>query len=220
MISVCIVGAENSGNLGAVARIMKNFDFYKLFLINPECEVLCDESRARAMHGYDVLKKAEQVNSLKEISADYLVATSAKLGTGNTLFRIPLTPEKLAQNIENNLHYCIVIGRESKGLYNTEIEECDLLLHIPASKDYSTLNISHALGIILYELFTKKSLLESRIASREEREIVIMLAGRALENTDNKEDYLEVLENVMNRGFVLKKEVRALSGLFGNIIKK
>ena len=219
MISVCLVEPENSGNLGAVARVMKNFGFSKLFLVNPRCSVLCDESKARAMHAYDVLEKAKVIDCIEKIRADYLVATSAKTAAGTTLFRISVSPRGLSERIDDSRHYCIVLGRESNGLSNDEIRKCDVLLCIPANKSYPTLNISHALAVILYELFQRKHD-SSHVANRKQRQAVIMLARRALRDVPNAENFIEVLESVVNRSFVREKEAQALSGMFSKISKK
>ena len=216
MISVAVVGCRTSGNLGAIARVMANFGLEKLFIINPECEVITDESKARAMRAFSILQKAAMAKDLSDIGADYLIATSAKLGTGNNLRRVYLTPEQLSKNIDNKLHYCIVLGREDKGLFNDEIKNCNLLVHIPTSKSYKAMNISHSLAIILYELFRQKEEIK-QVANRRERRAVLLRLEAASGNVDNFENFREVFENLMNRAFIRKKEARALAGLFKKI---
>lgn len=220
MISITIVGAQNSGNLGAIARTMANFNISKLFLISPECEVLCGESKARSMHAYDLLKKAKIIHSFDDIDAvDYLVATSAKLGTGHSLRRVVLTPEMLSKQIDSKLHYSIVIGREDRGLLNTELERCDLLVNIPTSDKYPTMNISHALAIILYEL-SKSNVNVKFLAKKSDRNAVMIRLRDAAKHIENLENYEVIFENLMNRAFVRKKEARALAGFFKKIAKK
>jgi tRNA/rRNA methyltransferase len=213
MISVSVVGAKTSGNLGAIARVMANFNVKDLFLVNPECEVISNESKARAMRAFSILESARIVKSLKSVKADYLIATSAKTGTGHNLKRVFITPFELTKSIDSALHYSIVLGREDKGLFNEELEECDLLVHIPTSKSYKTLNISHALSIILYELF-KKGVEVKHVANKRERRAVLLRLMAASGNVRNYENFEEVFENIMNRAFIRKKEARALAGLF------
>ncbi|PIU61178.1 rRNA methyltransferase [archaeon CG07_land_8_20_14_0_80_38_8] len=218
MISVTVIGAKTSGNLGAIARVMKNFEAAKLYLVNPECEIITDESRARAMRAEDVLKNAVIVKSLKKVPADYLIASSAKTGTGHNLRRVFVTPEQLKHEIDEKLHYSIVLGREDKGLLNEELEACDVLVHIPASKKYKTLNISHALAIILYELYNRKSGI-SQVANRRERNAVLMRLKSASAEVRNYENFEAIFENLMNRAFIRRKEARALAGLFKHLKK-
>lgn len=216
MISVTVVGAQTSGNLGAIARVMKNFKVKRLFLFNPECEVLNGESRARAMHAVNVLENAEIISDLSEVGADYLIATSAKTGTATNLKRVYLTPSELKEHYDAKLHYSIVLGREDKGLFNEELSECDLLVHILTNPNYKTLNISHALTIILYELFKGERKI-SHLASKSEKRAVLLRLRSASEGVENFENFKEIFENLMNRAFIRKKEARALAGLFKNM---
>lgn len=218
MISVTIVGAQTSGNLGAISRVMANFNVSKLFLVSPKCEVITNESKARAMRSIKILENAVILNSLKEVECDYLISTSAKLGTGHNLRRVYLTPEQLKSNIDSNLHYSIVIGREDKGLFNEELEMCDLMVHIPTSKNYKTMNISHALTILLYELFKHDEPLK-HVANKKERKAVINRLIHSAKHIENYETFIPIVENLMNRSFIRKKEARALAGLFKKIEK-
>ena len=213
MISVTVVGAQTSGNLGAIVRSMANFGIKELFLISPECEVITNESKARAMRSIKILENAKIISSLKEVGADYLVATSAKLGSGHNLKRVYLTPEQLSKQIDSNLHYSIVLGREDKGLFNEELEQCDILVHIHTNKDYKTLNISHALAILLYELFKKREKL-LHVANKRERRAVLLRLKAASTNVKKYDNFEEIFINLMNRAFIRKKEARALTGLF------
>ncbi len=150
MISIILMEPEHSGNVGAIARVMKNFGFTKLVLVNPKCKI-DNDAIIRSKHAKDVLLKAKILKNIPK--QDYLVATTAKLGTDYNLLRTPLTPEQLASKVENiDSKIGILIGREGYGLFNKEIAKCDFLVTIPADKEYPTLNISHSVGILCYEL--------------------------------------------------------------------
>lgn len=216
MISVAVVGAKTSGNLGAISRIMANFGLKDLYLINPECEVINDESKARAMRSIKILQKSKILKNLSEIKADYLIATSAKLGSSSNIHRLYLTPKELAKNIDPKLNYCIVIGREDIGLLNEEIKQCSILVHIPTHKEYKAMNISHALTIILYELFCQDNNIE-KLANKRELKAVIMRFDELKTGITNFDNFKEVFVNVINRAFIRKKEARALAGLLKKI---
>ncbi len=96
MIYVILLEPVVPGNVGAVARAMKNFEFARLVLINPHCDHLCDEARNRAKHSQEVLENAEVNDFFVVDDYDYLVATTAKLGTDYNISRSPLLPEELA----------------------------------------------------------------------------------------------------------------------------
>ena len=158
MIEVILLEPETPGNIGAIARIMKNFGFNSLVLVHPVCDHLSLEARNRAKHSQDILENA-QVNEFFVVDDyDYLIATTARLGTEYNLTRSPLTPQELAEKVKDILppkKIGLVIGREGHGMFNEEIAKCDFIVTVPATKEYSTLNVSHAVGILLYELHKK-----------------------------------------------------------------
>jgi TrmH family RNA methyltransferase len=216
MISVAVLGAKTSGNLGAISRAMANFGLKDLYLIAPQCEIITPESKARAMRSIKILEKSKKLKNLKEIKADYLIATSAKLGSSSNIHRLYLTPKMLAKNIDQKLHYCIVIGREDIGLLNNEIKQCDILVHIPTNNNYKAMNISHALAIILYELSFKEEL-PGKLANKREKKAVMIRLDNLKKGIKNYDNFKEVFINMLNRAFIRKKEARALAGLLKKI---
>ena len=92
MIYVILLEPVTAGNVGAVARSMANFGFTKLVLINPHCDHLGMEARNRAKHAQKVLDEAEVVDFFVVDDYDYLVATTAKLGTDYNISRSPMRP--------------------------------------------------------------------------------------------------------------------------------
>jgi tRNA/rRNA methyltransferase len=216
MLSVAVIGAKTSGNLGAISRIMANFGLKDLYLINPDCEIITDESRARAMRSIKILENAKVIRTLSQIKADYLIATTAKLASSSNIHRIYLTPKELAKNFDSSLHYCIVLGREDKGLFNEEIKQCDILLHIPTHKDYKVLNISHSLAIILYELSCQDNI-PKKLANKREKNAVFLRLDSLKNGIENYDKFREVFVNIINRSMIRKKEARALAGLLKKI---
>ena len=93
MISVILMEPRNSGNVGAVARVMKNFGFSKLVLVNSKCNPLSETARKRAKHAQEVLKKARKRKKLPKL--DYLIGTTAVTGTDYNIPRNPVNPVQL-----------------------------------------------------------------------------------------------------------------------------
>ena len=85
MISIILIEPEISENIGFVARVMKNFDFKDLILINPKCDL--DKANKTAKHAKDILKKAKikKISFLKKF--DFLIGTTAILGTDYNISR-------------------------------------------------------------------------------------------------------------------------------------
>lgn len=153
-IRIVLVEPLYEGNVGFSARIMKNFGFTDMVLINP-C-TLGVEAFARASHAKDVLSNAE-VTTLDEIrkNSNLIIATTGALSQSACHpIRMPFyTPKELREQIsEVDGTVSILFGRENWGLNNEEVANADIICTIPASLDYPILNLSHAIGIVCYEL--------------------------------------------------------------------
>lgn len=159
IVEYCVVLVEPkySGNVGAVARSMKNFGVSSLFLVNP-CEI-DEEARVRAMHAQEILDNARVFSGFEEVRRclDYCAATSSVVGVKEkSCLRKAVSLQEFAEQIQGlDGRVGLVFGREDYGLYNSEIAVCDALVNIPTSEGYSSLNLSHAVAVVLYELFTQ-----------------------------------------------------------------
>ena len=231
MISVVLQNPKTAGNIGAIARVMKNFNFSDLVLINPKCNHLGNESLDRATHAKDILKKAkiEGIDCLSNF--DYVIGTTSKLGTDYNIPRSPLTPEQLAEKLSKikKSNIAILFGSEDHGLSNKEILKCDFIVTIPASKSSPTMNISHSASIILYEIFKKSSLenVSSHIipAGKIEKEIILKkisnILGKLEFSTKEKKETQKVIwKRIVGKSFLTKREAFALLGFLSKLEKK
>jgi len=153
-IDIVLVSPLYEGNVGFAARVMKNFGFAHLVLVDP-CE-LGDEAIARAGHARDVLDGAE-VTTIEDVFAhsNIVVATTGAVSKSVCHpMRMPFfTPKELREHIKPlGGRISILFGRENWGLSNEEVKRSDIICTIPASAGYPILNLSHAVGIICYEL--------------------------------------------------------------------
>ena len=153
---VCVVLVEPKfqGNIGAVARLLRNAGLTDLRLVNPP--PLEDEAMARAMGGKDILLSANSFSSLAEAVSDCstIAATSSEQTLSDRKFlRLSSTPWDFWDiHSHGSARIALVFGREDDGLRNHEIEICNAFIHIPANPDYPVYNLSHAVSIILYEM--------------------------------------------------------------------
>ncbi|MBN2111553.1 RNA methyltransferase [Candidatus Woesearchaeota archaeon] len=215
MISIVLVEPRNSGNVGAVARVMANFGFEKLVLVNPKCNHLSQTARNRAKWAQDVLQKAKVVKKLPEF--DTLAATTAKIGTDYNIPRSPITPKQLSSICRGNAG--LVFGRENTGLTNEEILSCDFVVSIPASKKYPVLNLSHSVAVILYELSGESHVGHIIPASKAEKEQIMKMLSKALDKMEfatkeKKETQIKVWKRMVGKSFLTKREAYALMGFF------
>jgi TrmH family RNA methyltransferase len=221
-VRVVLVEPEKPGNIGAVARSMKNFNLSDLCIVNSKTPLTL-EARAFAMHGYDVLTRAKKVKTLKQglRNLDLVVGTSSIVATSNSnLARVPVTPFELAQRVsafKGNMG--ILFGRESSGLSNEEVEACDFIVTIPANRKYNVLNISSAASIIFYELFRSRSGRHGSIlASKAVKERLLLEFGR-LVNRGGVQRHKRTLvqrsfHNIISRSFMTRREASLLLGVF------
>ena len=152
-IRIVLVETSHPGNIGAVARAMKNMCLEQLALVNPKHFPSAD-AIARASGADDVLQKAQVYGSLDQAIADchLVVGTSARL---RTVQWPQLNPRECAERVAAvaaSAPAAIVFGREKSGLSNSELERCRYLVHIPANDNYSSLNLAMAVQVISYEL--------------------------------------------------------------------
>jgi TrmH family RNA methyltransferase len=156
MISVAVVDAETPGNVGTIARSMKNFGFSELLLVDPP--ELDPEGEAYGFAGQareDILPNAETVSFDHLVENYHTVAcTAIPNEDASNHVRYPgITPSDLAASLADvDQDTCIVFGRERVGLHNDELARCDEICSIPASADYPVLNLGQAATIVLYEL--------------------------------------------------------------------
>lgn len=225
MFSVVLIEPEEAGNIGAVARVMKNFGVSELVIVNPKVVVDLPEVRSRAKHAQDVLKSVKVVKVWNDLDFDYLVATTAKLGTDFNLLRSPLSPKQLSSFGKENCKIGLVFGREGDGLTNEEIMKCDFTVTIPSSKIYPTLNLSHAVAVVLYELFQHhedKTTDHIRPIGAVEKKQIIKLMNSIISRMDfqtseKRETQRKFWKRLVGRAFLSKREAFVLMGFIRRV---
>ncbi|MCA1863522.1 RNA methyltransferase [Janthinobacterium sp. HSC-3S05] len=149
-----LVETSRPGNIGGVARAMKTMGFSDLVLVNPRFpDALTDaEAVAFASGAQDILSGARIVGSIAEAleGCNYAAAVSARLRE----FSPPVTaPRAIAAQLAagEELHAAVIFGNERFGLPNEIVEQCNVLINIPANPEYSSLNLSQAAQVVAYE---------------------------------------------------------------------
>ena len=153
---VVLVRPHYPGNLGSVARAMCNFGLNQLTLVDPFADPKSEEARRLSTHGEHVLESAVLVPTLDEAVADcrVVLATSANV---EGLYRTHNygRPEEVLPAVIESLTdgpCALVFGPEPSGLSNAEIARCHGLIRILTDSRCPSLNLSHAVAIVLYEL--------------------------------------------------------------------
>ena len=152
-IRIVLVNTSHPGNIGGVARAMKNMGLSQLYLVAPR-DYPHEQAQWRAASAKDILDAAVVVPTLEDAIRDcqFVVGTSARER------RIPWPlldarqcAEQMAQASERE-QVAVLFGREDRGLTNDELQVCNLHLNIPTSGAYSSLNLAMAVQIVAYEL--------------------------------------------------------------------
>ncbi len=220
---VVLVEPLYSGNVGSVARVMKNFGFSELILLNP-CE-LDAQARAMSMHAYDIIENARIEFSLKDaLSGSNLIVgmTGIPGKTDNKHMRMPaISPRKLKEKLAGKSGVVsLVFGREDRGLLNEELELCDIIVNIPTSNEYPSMNLSHAVAVILYELSDVKADIDY-MAPHFDLELLYEHLEEVLsdiEYKEHKEDKTKLmLRRILGRAELTGREVQTLRGVLRRI---
>ena len=159
-IRVVLVGTLYTGNVGSSCRAMANMGVRHLRLAAPNLQNGWDEGERLAVHATDVLNSREEFPTFEESVADCIavVGTTAREGLYRQHVKAPrdCAPDILSLAAAGPV--ALVFGREDKGLLNEEIAQCTHLVRIPVDAGYTSINLSQAVLITCYELFTASGL--------------------------------------------------------------
>jgi tRNA/rRNA methyltransferase len=155
-------------NIGSTARACANLGCPNLSLVQPQS---WDLERAQALatrKGKLVLEGLAVFPSLPQaLSQQHLVyGTTVRTGGWRKAIKTPeQVAPKVGQRLQAGHRVAVVFGPEDQGLSNQEIDICGQLLTIPTAAEASSLNLSQAVLIILYELFKASSMRRFRPSS-------------------------------------------------------
>ncbi len=230
IFSVVLIGTKYTGNLGAVARAMKNFSLEDLLLVDPP--EIDDDAISRAMHAVDILENAITFDTPEDAfeGFDMVVGTSGiNTSKEKHFLRQAVTPEEFAEDImdyEGNI--ALVFGREDFGLKNEELMLCDRLITVPTSPIYPIMNLSHAVCVVLYELHKwigdPKIVHDFNHMSDTDKEILLKTFSTVLDEVEYPEHKREITEvmfrRILGRANVTSTEYHRLMGVFNHILDK
>lgn len=152
-VRIILVGTTHPGNIGAVARAMKNMGLSDLMLVEPRY-FPHDDATARASGAEDVLDNTRVVDSLEEALADCVFVAGAS-ARSRSIGWPSMAPRECAARLTSecaNGRVAAVFGPEKSGLTNEHLDLCHTLLTIPTDPGFSSLNIAMAVQVLTYEL--------------------------------------------------------------------
>jgi len=215
-----------------VQEQLKNFNFQKLYLIDPKPIFPNDKILATSVGAKDIIKKSKVFNNLESSlgDIDILIATSARFRNKNVKH---INLEGL-KKIDFRKKIGFLFGSEASGLSNKEVSYANYTLQIPTNINFKSLNLSHSLIIIAQFVSSflssksnqfKKSK-KVKKASKKEIQAMINLCLNNLneinffKHKEKKPIMLENLRNIFYRMELSDKETRILSSVFASLAKK
>ena len=227
-IEIVLCDTQDGANIGSVCRAMKTMGLTHLTLVTDR---IYDEERIRtlALHAYDLYENRREFTDLKDAVSDSIlsVAATRRMGKGRKTSRV--NPEELTSLI-NGLgqgKVSVVFGCESNGLSDEQVKACSMVVTIPTSDKFPSLNLSQAVQIICYILFQRlrpyagrtNIVPSSRVDAAVSSCIADLEAIGYFKNTDEKSFTAEFLSSVMQRAGMTEGEVQRMEKIFSKTHK-
>ncbi len=229
-----LVKTQLGENIGACARSMKNFGFSKLHLVSPKINFPNHKTKATSVGAYDIINKAKVFDHIEAAIEPFnlVIALSARRRDINKKHISLKNFENLIKK-RKNLNIGLMFGPEASGLSNKDLSFSNYVLHIPTSSKFKSLNLSHSLTIICFEIFkiinTKKinnNNLSLKISSKAKITALVRHLVFLLERKNffiPKEKKHSMLLNINNLIYKLEpndKELRILASIVSSLSKK
>ena len=228
-----LVKPQLGENIGACARSMKNFGFNKLHIVEPKINFPNHKAKATSVGAYDIINKARVFNNIQDAIEPFnlVVSLSARRRDIN---KKNISLKEFQKIIKRrNLNLGLMFGPEASGLSNKDLSFSNYILQIPTSAKFKSLNLSHSLTIICYEIFKlinkksmKKNTSKIKISSKSKISSVLKHLVSLLEKRDffvPIEKKHSMLLNINNLIFKLEpndKELRILASIISSLSKK
>ena len=227
---IVLVNTQLPENLGATARCMLNFNFERLRLINPKFSLDNEKIIPVCAGAHKVVKKIKVFEKFSDSIKDfnYVIATSNRVRSQK---KNEISFKKLKEIISKNYKVAIVFGPEKSGLDNEDLSLCDYTIKINSNQKFSSLNLSHAVAIVCYNLFTlllkkgdsnKEKLIEN-VAKKNELLSFYKILEETLDNSnffnvkERKKITFQKIKNIFCKYKMSSEEVRTLISIFKKI---
>ncbi|MGE0679537.1 MAG: RNA methyltransferase [Candidatus Binatia bacterium] len=222
-LRIVLVQPRYSGNIGAVARAMRNMGLHDLALVNP-APVRREQADMMAVHAREVLDAMRIYSSLRAAVGDcgFVVGTTCRSGLYRDHAESPrkLAPQIISLAADNRV--ALVFGPEESGLTNEDLRVCHRLVTIPTAPSYASLNMAQAVLLCCYEVFLaaqgEKPLPDCALAVAEQQELMYERLKRSLLQVgflhkDNPEHIMLALRRIFGRAGLEERDVRILLGM-------
>jgi tRNA/rRNA methyltransferase len=222
-----LVGTQVAANLGAVARLVRNFGAGELVLVAPDANRLEACARQTATHhAEELLETCRVVDRLDQAIGDCVLVAGTSARTGGLYRRQTVGPPDLvASRLVEAMPagpVALVLGPERTGLSNEDVLLCRYLIHIPADDSYPVLNLAQAAAVCLYEVrqawLGRSEAAGPEVATVQHQEQMFRQLQDALERLRylrgvRGEALMHALRHLIGRALPSSMEVKLLQGL-------
>jgi len=235
-IHFILVRPQLGENIGAAARSLKNFNFENLRLVSPRDSWPNKSATYTAVEAKDVVHKAKVFQNIDQAVADldYVFATTSRSRSVNkNIIDLSKAIKIIKKQSIHNKKTGIFFGPEASGLSNDDLINANYLVNIPTSNKFKSLNLSHAVTIFAFELFTAsikfepivKNLYRSDDAKKKEVNAFLNFLISNLDKVgflkpaEKKQQMIRSVKNIFHRSSLSTQEIRTLSGVISSLIK-
>ena len=212
-LKVILVEPNGPLNVGSVARLCSNFEVEELRIVSPKWDIFSLEAKKMALKGQKYLDQCKNFDNLENaiFDCDLVIASCGRIDVSkNAFFESSEDIFSWVFSLGKIKNLAIVFGREDRGLTNDELLLANKTLNIPTSNNNPSLNLSHAVSIVLYELnkSSKKNF---------NRELNVFNLASSKQINDS---FVEIEEMLLRVGYLLKHTSRAKIRKFKKYILK
>ena len=228
-----LVKPQLGENIGACARSMKNFGFSKLYIVNPKISFPNHKTKATSVGAYDIIRRAKVFDKIENALNPFnlIISLSAR--------RRDINKKHISLNDfhsiikKKNINIGLMFGPEASGLSNKDLSFSNYILQIPTSSKFKSLNLSHSLTLICYEIFkilNKKNINKKgnclRVSSKAKITSIVTHLKNLLERKnffipeEKKHSMILNINNLIYRLEPNDKELRILASIISTLSKK
>ncbi len=223
-VTVVLSKPKYSGNVGSVARCAKNMGVERIMVVNGQNLLEQDILQMSTHCAADVVSQIQYFGNLGDALAPfhYIVGTTSRKGSA----RGPvISPRELAEQLVQLSHeneIALLFGSEDKGLANEELRYCNAIVTIPTAGDFKSINLSHAVMILCYEILTarldKTAAFVPRMATSGEVEgmyahLKAILTRIGFLNPENPDYWMMHIRRFLSRTKLYSRDVKIVRGI-------
>ena len=219
-------------NIGACARALKNFNFFKLKLVSPKTSFPNEKILATSVGAKDIIKSSKIYKNFEDAikDVDLVIGTSSRIRKKNYKY---LSLSEL-KKIDFKKKIAIVFGPEASGLTNNELSYANYLIKLPTNNNFQSLNLSHCVMLFCYEIFKILNKKNNRFSSRYKSKtinkkdlnkfvnfLISSLDQIGFLQPDHKrKSMIQNLRTIFHKMNLSNKEMRLLLGIFSSLKDK